>query len=57
MNEKDFDNLVESIKEAGKIKRGELSPSRRFEFTPLDIKTIREKLHKSQSEFAHGEVE
>ena len=52
MNEKDFNNLVESIKEAGKIKRGELTPSRRFEFSPLDIKTIREKLNKSQSEFA-----
>jgi len=52
MNKKDFDNLVESIKEAGKIKAGKLTPSRRYEFGPLDIKTIREKLHKSQSEFA-----
>jgi putative transcriptional regulator len=52
MNEKDFKNLVESIKEAGKIKAGELPPDRRFEFSPLDIKTIREKLHKPQYEFA-----
>jgi putative transcriptional regulator len=52
MNGKDFNNLVESIKEAGKIKAGELPPIRRFEFSPLDIKTIREQLHKSQSEFA-----
>ena len=52
MNERDFNNLVESIKEAGKIKAGKLPPSRRFEFSPLDIKTIRKKLHKSQSEFA-----
>jgi putative transcriptional regulator len=52
MNEKDFNNLVESIKEAGKIKKGELPSSRRFEFSPLDIKILREKLHKSQSEFA-----
>jgi putative transcriptional regulator len=52
MNNKDFNNLVESIKEAGKIKAGELPPSRRFEFSPIDIKTIREELHKSQSEFA-----
>jgi hypothetical protein len=44
MNEKDFNNLVESIKKAGKMKRGELPPSRRFEFSLLDIKTIREKL-------------
>lgn len=52
MNEKDFNNLVESIKEAGQIKAGKLPPSRRFEFSPLDIKAIREKLKKSQSEFA-----
>jgi len=52
MNEKDFDNLVKSIKEAGQIKKGMLPPSRRFEFSPLDIKAIREKLKKSQSEFA-----
>lgn len=52
MNEKDFGNLVKSIKEAGQIKKGMLSPSRRFEFSPLDIKAIREKLKKSQSEFA-----
>jgi len=43
---------VESIKEAGRIKAGELPPSRRFELSPLDIKTIREKLHKTQFEFA-----
>ena len=52
MNEKDFNNLVESIKEAGQIKAGKLPPSRRFEFSPLDIKAIREKLKKTQSEFA-----
>ena len=43
---------MDSIKEAGKIKAGKLRPGRCFEFSPLDIKTIREKLHKSQSEFA-----
>jgi len=52
MKEKDFANLVESIKEAGLIKAGKLPPSRRFEIRPLDIKAIREKLQKSQSEFA-----
>ncbi len=46
MNEKDFNNLVESIKEAGQIQAGKLPPSRRFEFSPLDIKAIREKLKK-----------
>ncbi len=52
MNEKDFAELVESIKEAGAIKRGERNPSRVFEFSPMDIKGIRQKLDKSQSEFA-----
>jgi len=52
MNERDFANLVESIKQAGQIKRGHLQPGRVFEFSPLDVKEIRKKLHKSQREFA-----
>ena len=52
MNDEDFANLVESIKQAGEIKRGQREPSRVFEFTPMDIKEIRQKLNKSQSEFA-----
>lgn len=53
MNDEDFANLVESIKQAGQIKRGELPPGRTFDFSPLDIKAIREKLNKSQREFAY----
>jgi len=53
MNEGDFANLAESVKQAGQIKKGKLEPCRTFEFSPLDIKAIRSKLHKSQSEFAH----
>lgn len=52
MNEKDFAELAESINEAGLIKRGERKPSRVIEFSPMDIKGIRQKLDKSQSEFA-----
>ena len=52
MKERDFNNLVKSIKQAGKIKSGHLKPGRTFEFNPMDIKAIRKKLHKSQSEFA-----
>ena len=33
-----FDDLVESIKEAGRIYRGEIPPSRKFVFEPMDIK-------------------
>ncbi len=52
MKKKDFDKLVASVKQAGKIKRGKLKPSRVFRFKPADIKAIREKLGVSQSEFA-----
>ena len=52
MKDSDFNNLVTSIKQAGKIRRGEMKPSRVFEITPLDVKQIREKLHKTQQEFA-----
>src|SRR5436853_1522333 len=47
-----FEELVASIKEAGRIHRGEVQPSRSFVFEPEDVRKIREKLHKSQSEFA-----
>lgn len=47
-----FDELVASVKQAGKIHRGEAQPSRTFVFQPDDVRKIREKLHKSQSEFA-----
>jgi len=52
VKKKDFDKLVASVKQAGKIKRGKLKPSRVFKFKPADIKAIREKLGVSQSEFA-----
>ena len=47
-----FNDLVASIQEAGKIHRGEATPSRTFVFQPEEVKQIREKLHKSQPEFA-----
>jgi putative transcriptional regulator len=52
MREKDYDKLMGSIKQAGKIRRGEMKPSRVFLFNPTDIKKIRLRLKKSQSEFA-----
>jgi putative transcriptional regulator len=45
-----FEELVTSVKEAGKIHRGEARPSRRFVFEPEDVRRIREKLGKPQSE-------
>ncbi len=52
MRKKDFDELVKSVKEAGKIRRGEIKASRVFKYAPADIKAIRLRLKKSQSEFA-----
>ena len=53
MNETDFANLMESVKQASQIKQGELEPGRKFEFSPLDIKAIRKNFQKSQREFAY----
>lgn len=52
MKQSDFDELLESVRQAGKIRRGEAKPSRTFEFKPSDIRKIRESLGLSQSEFA-----
>lgn len=52
MKEGDFQNLVRSVRQAGRIRRGKMRPSRVFTFRPADIKSIRLKLGKSQSEFA-----
>ena len=47
-----FDELVESIEEAGKIRKGLVKPSRVFRYRPVDIKRIRKRLHVSQSQFS-----
>lgn len=52
MRTADFAKLVESVRQAGKIRRGEAPASRRFKFRPVDIRAIRERLALSQSEFA-----
>ncbi|HYO13804.1 MAG TPA: NadS family protein [Thermoanaerobaculia bacterium] len=52
MKDSDFQQLLASVKEAGRIKRGEQAPARRFEVKAEDVKAIRAKLNKSQSEFA-----
>lgn len=52
MKKTDFDNLVTSIQQAGRIKRGETKPSRVMQFSPVDVKAIRQQLGKSQAEFA-----
>lgn len=52
MKKQDFENLVASIREAGRIRRGEAKASRVTEFSPVDVKAIRERLGQSQAEFA-----
>ena len=52
MKKSDFNDLTMSIKQAGKIQRKEMSPSRAATFKPADIKAIRESLGMSQTEFA-----
>ena len=38
-----FDDLLQSVREAGAIMQGETVPSRVFDFAPLDVKAIRKK--------------
>lgn len=47
-----FEELANSIGEAGRIRRGELKPSRVFRYRPVDIKRIRKRLQVSQGQFA-----
>ena len=42
MNDQQFADLVKSIKQAGKIKKGQRKPSRVFEFSFLGIKVTSE---------------
>lgn len=52
MREKAFRELLTSVRQAGRIRRGKLKPSRVTEFRPADVRAVRSKLGISQSEFA-----
>ena len=54
MKEKEFDfnELMESMKQAVAISKGEMQPSRTFVFSPINVKAVREKTNKNQKEFA-----
>lgn len=52
MKDKDFDRLLTSVRQAGRIRRGEAKPTRVSEIKPADVKAVREGLGASQSEFA-----
>lgn len=52
MNKKLFQELLDSIKQGGKILHGNLKPSRVFNIENPDVKAIREKYGLSQTKFA-----
>ena len=52
MNGRDFGDLVKSVRQAGRIRRRKMRPSRATTFKPADVKVIRDSLGKSQTEFA-----
>ena len=52
MKEKMFEELKESILQAGAIRRGELKPAKVTHYPESNVKKIRSKLELSQSQFA-----
>lgn len=52
MKEAAFQELLASVRQAGRIRRGTLKPARTTVFRPTDVKAVRAKLGTSQSEFA-----
>lgn len=52
MNDKLFKELMDSIKQGGEILRGNLKPTRVFNFANPDVKAIREQYGLSQNKFA-----
>lgn len=52
MKETAFTELLTSVRQAGRIRRGTLKPSRVTQFRPADVQAIRSKLGASQTEFA-----
>ena len=52
MKDTDFNQLISSVREAGEIRRGHRKASRVFEFKPADVRRVRQKLGKSQTDFA-----
>ena len=52
MNDKLFNELLESVKQGGKIISGTNSASREFDYSSPDVKAIRTKYGLSQTKFA-----
>ncbi len=52
MRKQDFDRLARSLRQAGRIRRGERAPARVTRFAPADVRAIRARLGQTQLEFA-----
>jgi len=52
MSSRLFKELSESIREAGRIRKGKAKPSRVFTYHAIDIRKLRESVDVSQSQFA-----
>ncbi len=52
MKDDDFNELISSIEEAGKINRGEISAERVTNFSEPDVRSIRKDVGFSQEKFA-----
>src|SRR6266567_4077281 len=53
MKKQMFEDLLDSVREAGAILRGQKEPSRRIVIGSSRVRAIRERTSVSQSEFAH----
>lgn len=52
MKDAAFQDLLTSVRQAGRIRRGTMKPSRTTAFDPADVRAVRAKLGVSQIEFA-----
>jgi len=52
MKNEAFEELLTSVRQAGRIRRGTMKPSRVSTFKPADVRAVRAKLGTSQVEFA-----
>lgn len=52
MNDKDFQKLVESVKQMGSIMRGGNVPHRRTVLSTIDVRSLRDRLGLTQHEFS-----
>ena len=47
-----FEELLESVQQGGKILRGEMKPSRVFEFSDPDVRAVHQRYGLTQDKFA-----